>query len=498
MPILLVLAVAAACMPVPRPAPPFGLDAWGSFLATAISTAIPIILSLGLSIWAIRAVRRRPEDRSSINRHYVRLRRIIGWLNLGLVVLAIFGLGWRWTVWSSVLIETRPHYVILAPYAELLVPGPYFLALMLGWIIYYPAERALGRADSWSLGAYLLFHLRQFAILILLPVGLFVTQQSLTRACPEVVASDWFQGASAGTAILLFVLMPRMLKPLLGLVPLPAGPVRSQLEATAQRLGFRCTDLLLWPTRGAVANAMVVGIVPWARYVIFTDRLLDQLSPDELDAVFGHEVGHVKHGHIPYYAGFYLLSASTATAALAWGEKQLDAMGYEIPPLVVQWATIPTLLMMAGYIILVFGMLSRRCERQADVFGCRTGSCDNPHCDGHGPDTVLIPGAKGICPTGTMSFVRALDRVAGLNGGEGMNRSKAGLITRIWAHLRAWQHGPESSRIEFLLQMRDQPELADRTDRKVRRFRWALAITLAVTLGVLGSAVGWAELWRLL
>ena len=81
----------------------------------------------------------------------------------------------------------------LAPFAELAVPLPYFLILFGAWTIYYDAERALhrttvlGPVDRAFFGraGYFLHHLRQFGLLVMLPVMLFVTQQSIARFLPE-------------------------------------------------------------------------------------------------------------------------------------------------------------------------------------------------------------------------------------------------------------------------------------------------------------------------
>ena len=73
---------------------------------------------------------------------------------------------------------------------------------------------------------------------------------------------------------------------------------------------------------------MIAGLIPAVRYVIFTDRILEEMPPDELDAVFGHEVGHAKHGHIWYYAGFLALSMAVIAALLLLIGQRLDA---EIP-----------------------------------------------------------------------------------------------------------------------------------------------------------------------
>src|SRR5947208_8027930 len=80
------------------------------------------------------------------------------------------------------------------------------------------------------------------------------------------------------------------------------------MDARARPLRFRGSDLLLWDTHGGVANAMVAGPLPWVRYVFLSDRLLEGLTPDEVEAVFGHEVGHVRHGHLLYYMAFLFLS----------------------------------------------------------------------------------------------------------------------------------------------------------------------------------------------
>ncbi|WP_088253097.1 M48 family metallopeptidase [Fimbriiglobus ruber] len=431
MPILLVLFVAASCLKIPWPSPPFGAGPGESVLLTALVTAVPILAATILGGWVVRALEHGPERRRQVLARYLRFRRLFVFGNLAAAAVAVGGCGWGATVWKTLEVDISPVRAavdshlnpgtsaptadgqpvrVLFPGAELLVPAPYFLILFAGWVVFYPAERALHRTspsvrDSqnptafWGPGEYLGFHLRQFALMIALPIGLFVAQQSLARVTPDLVRSGWFQVASFIGAGVIFVLLPRAVKPLLGLKPLPPGPTRDRLEATARRLNFRYTELLLWPTRGAMANAMVLGVVPWARYVVFTDRLLDQLAPDELDAVLGHEVGHVRHLHIPFYAAFFMLSATVASVAAEAGARALTAAGWELPEGADEFVALPVVAM-AAYVFVVFGLLSRRCERQADVFGCRAGSCTVPDCTGHTADTVLVPAGRGCAGAG--------------------------------------------------------------------------------------------------
>src|SRR6202041_825238 len=97
---------------------------------------------------------------------------------------------------------------------------------------------------------------------------------------------------------------------------LPPGVLRDRLENTARRLNFRYSNILIWHTRHQFANAMVTGFVPWIRYIVLTDRLIDELDPDEIKAVFGHEVGHIKHHHLLFYLAFFL--TSFALLGLVW------------------------------------------------------------------------------------------------------------------------------------------------------------------------------------
>src|SRR5437763_1843540 len=82
----------------------------------------------------------------------------------------------------------------------------------------------------------------------LLPVLLLIIQRELERAFP---ANDrrWQLALNlAGTLAMLAVLvgMPWLVRLVLGLKPLPAGPVRDRLLAASGRLRFRCSDVLLW------------------------------------------------------------------------------------------------------------------------------------------------------------------------------------------------------------------------------------------------------------
>ena len=261
---------------------------------------------------------------------------------------------------------------------------------------------------------------------------------------------------------------------------------------------MRVTRLFVWPTRGGVANAVILGILPRPRYVAFTDRLLDQLSPAELVAVYGHEAGHARHGHPAYYALFLMLSALTGTALLVGLTTALPPDPAD-PPDLAAWLRLLPLLGMGVYLFAVFGWLSRRCERQADVFGARAGSCGGLDCQGHDAATRLLGGpdlaGRGVCRTGALALAAALDRVADLNGAD-RPPERQPWRTRVWAWVRAWQHGPMGHRIAFLYRLADDPTLAIRADRQAFAARVGLVLGLAGVIAAVGLAVGWEALVR--
>jgi Zn-dependent protease with chaperone function len=341
------------------------------------------------------------------------------------------------------------------------------------------------------------FQVRQKLALVFLPVLLLILMREMGRIFPALWR-HWEGSANLiGCAMLLvvFVTLPWVVRIMLGLRPLPEGPLRRRLLASARRLHFRCSNLLLWNTRSGMANAMVIGLVPWIRYVVFTDRLVEEFSPEEVEAVFGHEAGHVKHQHMLYYLGFLMASVAVLGGFLNLGAEYLRAQGAQraigetsLPGWLGEalsmhghssyLAVVPMVGLLLSYIFVVFGFLSRRCERQADVFGCKAVSCGRWDCGGHDPDQPLPEGRLRLCPQGTRTFIRALEKVAMVNG---ISRDRPGF-------LQSWQHSTIARRVDFLQRLLTDPSAEVRFQRRVALVKWALLVSLGCALVVLACS----------
>jgi Zn-dependent protease with chaperone function len=437
-----------------------------------------------------RQLLRHPGSRDDVLRRYGawRLYHLLGLcLMYG---LAVYGLGWGWAVEHGAHLWRAPGAEPgLAPGAELLLLAPFLVSLVLSWACFYDAERAINltgpAADPsrpfWGRWAYVGFHLRHNLGLLLVPVLLLILEKAFQRQFPGVQEQWPLPMTVLGVLAMacLFICLPWILRIVLGLRPLPEGPLRDRLLATAGRLNFRCSNILLWNTRGGVANAMVVGVVPLIRYVLLTDRLISDLSADEVEAVFGHEVGHIKHHHMLYYLGFLLVSMAVVMAV--W-QQLADWFDLEAKPQYL--AGLPFVALLGTYIFVVFGFLSRRCERQADIYGCRAVSCHRGDCPGHDDVLALAAGGAGLCPTGIRTFIEALEKVARLNG---ISRDRPG-----W--LQSWQHSTIARRVEFLQRMLADPAVEPRFQHTVRLVKWVLLLGLAAVLLAFAASEGWAVL----
>jgi STE24 endopeptidase len=326
------------------------------------------------------------------------------------------------------------------------------------------------------------FHARQNLALVFVPLLLLITVNDVPRLFPADSNDRPFVAAilTVCTILTVFIFMPWIVRLVLGLQPMPDSALRNRLFSAACRVRFRCSNVLLWNTRGGIANAMVVGMVPVVRYVVLTDRLVGEMTPDEVEAVFGHEIGHIKYRHMIYYFAFLMVSLAVLSAI--WEVTNLESVLNLSSR--KDLAVLPLVGLLGAYIFVVFGFLSRRCERQADVFGCRTVSCGRADCAGHEDGEALSPGGRHLCPTGIRTFISALEKVACLNG---ISRDRPG-----W--LQSWQHSTIARRVEFLQRVLADPAVEPRFQRRVSLVKWTMFLLLGVLLLIVGLNWGWSTL----
>jgi STE24 endopeptidase len=439
-------------------------------LGLGIVAVAALAFALGaLFAWAIR---RRGSASRPLRRGVLWGLRAVDALGLAVFGWSLERLEWpRIVAWNLGLRD----WILLD---ELLILAPFLLMQLLGWWGLYPAEHALRPSRSGrGIGRHLGLRARQ-ALGMMLPLVLVYGLGSdlVRRLFPGRADNPWVQlGALASMSGLVLILAPGMVRLWWPTRPLPSGPLRNRLERLARRFRFRFTDILVWDTDGLAVNAVVTGSVPWFRYVLLTDAMVEDLDADQIEAVFGHEIGHVAHRHLLDFGLFVVGSAGVAAlieAAVRFSlaDGPVGSGWFGRPEVLQVIRTLAALGLLAGYFVLIFGLLSRRFERQADIFGCRAVSCGRPDCPPHmDPNALPVTTSppETPCPAGIQVFASALEDVAALNG--------------LSRRAPSWRHGSIAERIAYVESLTDHPEAVRRFQAGVARLRIALGLILLAT-----------------
>jgi STE24 endopeptidase len=431
------------------------------------------VVAAGAGRWVARRAARDGAAATSARRGLVWSGRAVNALGLAVFSWIILKRQWPRVVGSGMGLRDA----ILIDDALILLP--FLLVQLAGWWGLYRAERLLKAGRPGSMPGpvrYLLLKTRQ-SLGMVLPVAVVFAlgQDLLGRNWPAAAHDPWIQLVLiAAMGAFVLVCAPAFVRLTWPTRPLPPGPLRLRLERLARRFAFRYTDILIWDTDYTLVNAGVTGAVPWFRYVLLTDALIEGLDPWQVEAVFGHEVGHIAHRHLSYF-GFFFLGSIGVMALVGVGIDgylTVGSLGWNSTTVeVVKAAT--ALAGVGLYFLLVFGSLSRRFERQADVFGCRAVSCGRPGCPPHADlngHAGAVAETGDLCPVGIGIFTHALAEVAERNGMEPSALS--------------WRHGSITRRIAFLKGLEGHPEAERRFQDGVRRIRLALAGLLVAALAL--------------
>src|SRR5438128_5523658 len=335
-----------------------------------------LVIVVTVAVWSALLARRATQ--SNFRRLFRRFNHgllIMRWLIPAWMAVDVIR-GGAWTEWVLAKFGTR----IELP-AMIVGIAPAMLTWMALWWAEYPAERAMREQnvldelmhgmpvhEAPRLGRMLIVSLRQQLLPMVLPIlliTLFRDLVGLTHFTPS-----WNDLMMIPAALVVYLLSPFLLIWLFNARPLEPSPLRQRLEAICQRCGLRYRNIMLWQTDFSMANAAVIGLLPGWRYVLLSDRLLETMTDREIEAVFAHELGHIVHNHMAWLVVFFaiLVLAVLGPGQLVerWLDHRLPAWVLRNYVLGVSWAGISV-----AATLLLLGYVSRRFERQADVFAAR-------------------------------------------------------------------------------------------------------------------------------
>jgi STE24 endopeptidase len=185
-----------------------------------------------------------------------------------------------------------------------------------------------------------------------------------------------------GFFVLIAQLAPVVLFPIFyKFEPLQDEELKMRLIRLGTQAGSRVRGVYKWhlSEKSKKANAALTGLGN-TRRIILADTLLDNYSPDEIEAVLAHELGHHVHKHIlkmiAVQAGITFVGFWAANWVLHYATDRLKMFAmlsdFANLPLLVLVGTVLSLLLMPA-----MNAYSRYCERQADRYAFNTiGSVD--------------------------------------------------------------------------------------------------------------------------
>ena len=482
-----------------------GLDPW---VGCAVFLGFYVGMVGGLAAWSRYVA--RASHFNFIQRRLRRFNAVVyasrilipAWLAVG-----IFLLGWKGIV-VGWLERTFLRGLPLESPGLLIGCMPPFLTWMGLWWSQFPADRALREQNIliqlneglpmqpppsfWNyffvnLRLQLLFTLAPAILLLVLHDGLSLVLPPIFHRIPFL--SNWEDMGEAIVALpslaLFLVFSPEILRRVLHTEPMPDCPLRRRLSEIARRHGVRYKDVLLWRTQHQMGNAAVMGFVPRFRYVLLSDLLLETMPDEQIEAIFAHEIGHVMHRHL-----LWLIAAVVTMMFIATGPGQMLADGMASLQSSHAWivdSVQAAVLLAAGAAMfgLVFGYVSRKFERQADVFAARVMRGSGPEnelgsawaLESHATSAAAVmeerPAAVSsvghVDRHGAAVFCSALERVAAVNN--------------IPIAARSWCHGSIAKRIRFLEFLLRDAERTVQFDRFMRKLYVVLVVSL-IAFGV--------------
>ena len=234
-------------------------------------------------------------------RRYNRIRRWLGIsdFTLGLILLIVLlATGWNGTLRDFAMHGAYDHYAVaVSLYVLMLMLIGKVLGLGLDYYGFQVEHRY--NLSNQRFRAWIWDEIKGFLVGMVLASIVVEILYFIIRQFPQ----HWWLIAWAAF-LALFVLMAQLAPVVLFPIfykfePLDNAELKSRLVELSERAGTRVRGVYKWnlSEKSKKANAALTGLGN-TRRIILADTLLENYSPDEIEAVLAHELGHHVHRHI--------------------------------------------------------------------------------------------------------------------------------------------------------------------------------------------------------
>ena len=298
---------------------------------------------------------------------------------LSLVVLAID----VWWLHFPAFLNSISLFSVLPTLSSLLLLLLFVGYLVLMWAFSYECHRAIYSTHI-SLKSYVYSNIA-FCVPVLIPWTLLFGINDIIRLLPFSGPKEVLNNPIGQTVyFLIFLIIAAVFSPLLiqkfwRCRPLEQGEQRSRIEALCKKAGVKYANIVYWPIfEGRMITAGVMGMVARFRYILVTDALFSILTPEEVDQVIAHEIGHVKHKHLLLYLLFFIGFMLISYTVYPLSELLLFSKGpligvietFKFDPFKALdiFYGVALVICIVIYFRFIFGYFIRNFERQADLY----------------------------------------------------------------------------------------------------------------------------------
>ena len=248
-------------------------------------------------------------ERQKLAKEYARIRRRL-WL-VDTSITAVYALAWLLLGWSVLLRDWLSGYTtnpwVLVPAFAAFYGGILFLINLPlsyygGFVLPHRYDQSTQSLRDWTLD-----QLKGMAIA--LPIGLILLEgvYAFLRAFPDTWWL-WTAGAVLLFQVILANLAPVLIAPIFNkYIPLceEHADLAERLIRLAERANTKVKGVFKFDMsrRTKAANAALTGIGN-TRRIVLGDTLINEFTPDEIETVLAHELGHHVHKDIPLLIGF--------------------------------------------------------------------------------------------------------------------------------------------------------------------------------------------------
>jgi STE24 endopeptidase len=326
----------------------------------------------------------KPTDDSPEARRYNRIRRWLGIADflLGLALLLVLLLtGWTGSLRDFAYRAAFQGYTLAVFFYVFLLM---LIAKVLGLGMDYYGFRLEHRfhLSNLKLRGWIWDEVKGFLVGLVLAIIVVELLYFVIRQEPQ----HWWLITWAlflGLFVLLAQLAPVILFPIFyKFQPLENEELKARLVRLSERAGTRVRGVYQWKLseKSKKANAALTGLGN-TRRIILADTLIENYSPDEIEAVLAHELGHHVHRHIlkriavqavVTFVGFWAANQVLHYAVERWHMFETLSDFANLPLLVLVSTVLSFLLMPA------LNAYSRYHERQADRYAFQSIAAVGP------------------------------------------------------------------------------------------------------------------------